>query len=788
MSYTLIIVESPAKCQKIESFLGPGYKCVASFGHIQQLITLKDVDISNNFLPKFTPIDSKKQQIHKIRQLVPQSKEVIIATDDDREGEGIGWHICQMFNLPIASTKRILFREITKSAIIHAVNNPTRLNMDLVNAQVGRQILDLLVGFKISPVLWENISRTKKGLSAGRCQTPAVRIIYENQKDIDNSPGSKTYNTTGYFTDKNLPFVLNHNHNEEDKMVDFLEETTEHQHKLSCDKPKNSIRKAPQPFTTSTLQQAASNELHISPKETMSICQKLYEGGYITYMRTDSKIYSAEFVEKAMTYIKSKYGEEYQTKDILQLTNATTTKKTKKKDTKKDDKKDSKKDKDKDNMAQEAHEAIRPTNITIDNLPDGDFTSKDIRLYRLIWKTTAESCMSDAIYMTMLAKITAPQKLEYRYTGEEVSFAGWKIIEQLKSGSIVDATKNLAYTYLPKIKDSNLNYKKITSKLTMKDLKTHYTEAKLVQLLEQKGIGRPSTFSALIEKIQERGYVKKENIKGKKIDCIDFELENDEILELATKREFGNENNKLVIQPTGILVIEFLLKTYQNLFEYDYTKQMEDVLDSIAKGNKAYHELCQECLVEIDKATGANPRNNKEDIIIDDNHTYMIGKFGPVIKRIASNNETQFISVRKDLDLDKLRKGQYNLHDITEEANLNKKLGSYKGSDLILKRGKYGLYVIWSDNKKSINSIETKVEDITIDDVIPLIEAVPTSNILRELSPNITIRKGQYGDYIFYKTPKMAKPKFYKLNGFKDDYINCDKTTLISWIKDMYKI
>jgi len=219
MSYTLIIVESPAKCQKIESFLGPGYKCIASYGHIQQLLTLKDVDISNNFLPKFTPIDSKKQQINKIRQLIPQSKEVIIATDVDREGEGIGWHICQMFNLPVSSTKRILFREITKTAITQAVNNPIRLNMDLVNAQVGRQILDLLVGFKISPVLWENISRTKKGLSAGRCQTPAVRIIYENQKDIDNSPGSKTYNTTGYFTDKNLPFVLNHNHDDEEIMV-----------------------------------------------------------------------------------------------------------------------------------------------------------------------------------------------------------------------------------------------------------------------------------------------------------------------------------------------------------------------------------------------------------------------------------------------------------------------------------------------------------------------------------------------------------------------------------------
>ena len=706
--------------------------------------------------------------------------------------------------------KRILFREITKTAIIQAVNNPTTLNINLINAQLGRQILDLLVGFKISPILWENISRTKKGLSAGRCQTPAVRLIYENQKEIENSPGTKTYNTTGYFTDKNLPFVLNHNHNDEEKMTDFLEDTTEHKHILSCDNPKNSVRKAPQPFTTSTLQQAASNELHISPKETMLICQKLYEGGYITYMRTDSKVYSKEFIKTVFDYIDIKYGNEYPAKDMMQLADVDTTlttsptkskkdskkesKKESKKDSKNDSKKDSKndskkdKDKDKDNMAQEAHEAIRPTNIIIDNLPDGDFSSKDIRLYRLIWKNTIESCMLDAIYKTILAKISAPQKLEYRFTCEDILFAGWKIIDLSKNGTIVDATKNLAYNYLPKIKNPELNYKKIVSKLTMKDLKTHYTEAKLVQLLEQKGIGRPSTFSTLIEKIQEREYVKKENIKGKQIDCVDFELENDEILEIETKREFGNENNKLVIQPIGVLVIEFLLKTYENLFEYDYTKQMEDVLDNIAKGNKAYHELCHNCLTEIDKATSTAPRNNKEDIRIDDTHIYMIGKFGPVIKSISDNKEISFISVRKDIDLDKLRKGDYTLDDIIEDSKLNKKLGSYKDEDLIMKRGKFGLYVTWGSNKKSIDHINIKVEDISIDDIIPIIETASTSNILRELSPNHSIRKGQFGDYIFYKTSKMSKPKFYKLNGFMDDYINCNKDTIMIWIKEIYKI
>ena len=321
MSYTLVIVESPAKCQKIENYLGPGYKCIASFGHLQELRSLKDIDISNNFIPNFTAIDSKQKQINKIKQCLIHTKEVILATDDDREGEAISWHICKLFNLSTETTKRIIFHEITKPAINKAIKNPTTLNMNIVNAQFGRQILDLLVGFKISPILWEQISRTKN-LSAGRCQTPALRLVYENQQDIDNSPGTKSYNTTGYFTDKNIPFILNYNYNNEESMISFLEDSTEHNHTLICDKAKDSIRKAPTPFTTSTLQQTSSNELHISPKDTMQICQKLYEGGYITYMRTDSKIYSKDFVNSTMKYIESNYGNEYINKNIEILTDS----------------------------------------------------------------------------------------------------------------------------------------------------------------------------------------------------------------------------------------------------------------------------------------------------------------------------------------------------------------------------------------------------------------------------------------------------------------------------------
>ena len=323
----------------------------------------------------------------------------------------------------------------------------------------------------------------------------------------------------------------------------------------------------------------------------------------------------------------------------------------------------------------------------------------------------------------------------------------------------------------------------------MKDLKSHYTEAKLVQLLEQKGIGRPSTFSSLVEKIQERGYVKKENITGKQIICTDFELENDEILEQETKREFGNEKNKLVIQPIGTLVLEFLIKTYATLFDYSYTKEMEELLDIIAKGEKQYYELCSECLNEIHKASGEITRNNKEDIKIDSDHTYMIGKYGPVIKcTLNGTKNPTFKSVKKDIDLDKLRNGEYSMTDILEDTNLNNKLGTYKGDDLLLKKGQFGLYVVWGDNKKSIATINIAEQDITLNDVIPFIENNANPNIVRELSTNLSIRKGQFGDYIFYKTAKMSKPKFHKLNGFNEDYEICDSNLIKTWIQKTYKI
>jgi DNA topoisomerase I len=777
MSYTLLIVESPAKCQKIESYLGSGYKCIASYGHIQELAGMKNIDIDDNFKPSFLPMESKTQQINKMRTLIKNAKEVLLASDDDREGEAIGWHICQVFNLPL-NTKRIIFHEITKDAIVKAVQNPTCLNMDIIYAQQARQILDVIVGYKISPMLWKHISRNSKtGLSAGRCQTPALRIVYDNQKDIDESPGKKVYNTTGYFSQMNLGFSLNHNfeiigfNTTTNTMEQFLEASVEHTHIYSCSKPKQTTKTPPIPFTTSSLQQKASSELNISPKEAMSICQKLYEDGYITYMRTDSNTYCLEFIERASGFIKDKYGDAYLHEDVNRLSERKVEKPKKKSASKKKGGKET--NETSENNAQEAHEAIRPTDVTYEKIGD-TYSSKERRMYNLIWSVTVESCMSPALYQSISAAISAPMEKEYKYSTELVNFPGWKIVRGYEK-------ENPEYQFLQTIKPkATVQYNKITSKVSVKDLKSHYTEARLVQLLEEKGIGRPSTFSSLIEKIQERGYVKKDDVKGQKIKCIDYELVKDELAEIEDEREFGNEKNKLVLQPLGHLVIEFLVQHFEKLFDYEYTKNMETSLDQVAKGNTIWHHICRDCLAVINECSKDLSSDDKQIIKIDDVHTYMIGKYGPVIK-CGNGDKTTFLQVKKDIDIDRLKNNQYKLEDIVEtngssmSGSGSQSIGKYKDDDVFIKTGKFGNYITWGENKKTLNGLKKDLDDITIDDLIPLIENTTSLNttMVRIINADISIRNGKFGHYIFYKTSSMSKPKFIKLAGFKGNYNTC---------------
>jgi len=779
---TLIIVESPAKCKKIEEILGPGYKCVASYGHIRELNSLKNIDIENNFNPSYTLIDNaiKKNNIELLKREIKKATDVILATDNDREGEAIAWHICDVFKLNINTTKRIIFQEITETAIRYAINNPMTINMSLVQAQQTRQILDILVGFKISPILWKIIAKNKdNALSAGRCQTPALKLIYDNYLDIKNNEEKKIYKTIGYFTNLNLSFELNKQFETEDDMINFLNGTMNFSHIYNCSRPIKSKKSPPEPLTTSRLQQIVSNELHYSPKETMRICQILYENGFITYMRTDSKTYSGEFIDVIRTYIETNYGAKFVRENLeimseRPIKNTTTNMKKQK--------------------TQEAHEAIRPTNIFLSELPE-TIDSKERRLYKLIWTITMESCMSESIYNSITASISGYENTLYTYKCEVVDFPGWKIVENKFS---LDSQQ---YSYLQLIKQNEiLNYKKIISKVAIQGTKQHYTEARLVQLLEERGIGRPSTFSSLVDKIQQRGYVKKEDVKGKELFCKDYELENREIFEIESKREFGNEKNKLVIQPLGIIVMEFLNEHFLQLFNYDYTSSMEESLDKICKDEIIWSDLCFSYNGEITKLIDNLTEKgiiSKMEFKIDEDNTYLVGKYGPVIKsvqEIDGKEKITFKTVKKDIDIRELEKGNYVVDDIIETNKSTKSsyiLGQHENKNVILKKGKFGLYITWGENTKNLKELGNRpIENITFDEIKKYLDE--GSNVIREINKNTYIRKGPKGDYIFYKSPHMKKPKFFDIKNFinetQEDYKICNLSILKSWIFEKYNI
>ena len=767
----LVIVESISKCKKIESYLGKGYKCCASFGHIRKFSNgLKSINKNKNYLPSYVLQPEKSKYVKNLRINIKKSNEVILATDDDREGEAIAWHICKVFNLSVEKTKRIVFHEITKSAIVNAVNNYRYIDMDKVNSQQARAVLDILVGYTISPYLWKHISRNSNGgLSAGRCQTPALRLIYDNQQDINKSPGKKIYESEGLFMEKDILFKLNYNHKSQDEVCKFLEETVNTEHIYNVTKPKINIKLQPSPFTTSTLQQKSSNELHYSPKQTMRIAQTLYEAGLITYHRTDSKTYSKEFIDKTKKFIKKKWNNSYVNDNIDNL--ITSNKKSKKTD----------------NNAQEAHEAIRPTDINKSYITTSDkITNKEIRLYKLIWKNTLASCMSPAKFNSITAVINGANKKLWKHTEEQCIFEGWKIV----NGENL-CTTNKLYQYLISYKINTIvNYKKINSKLVLKDIKNHYTEAKLVQLLEKKGIGRPSTFSSIIDKIQNRKWVLKQDVKGKKIQCIDYQLINDEITEIDNERVFGNERNKLVIQQLGVIVIEFLIEHYDVLFNYDYTKNMENELDKIANGNKIWYTLCKDCDDKMISLSKNLKNESRKTYHIDKNHQYMIGKYGPVIKYEDDKGNTSWKSVKKNIDMNKLKNGDYTLEDILDNKPKisGKLLGIYKDNDVILKKGKFGLYINHNNKNTSLKFLKKDYDEITLNDVISIFEkSKNNSNIIKTINDELSIRKGKYGPYIMYKTKKMKRPKFKSIGDNTPDEFLADKgsiSEIILWINE----
>lgn len=816
---TLLIVESPSKCATIMKYLGDGYKCIATCGHMRYLDGLSAIDVSNNYKLKFTVMDSKRAQITRISSEIKMATRIILATDDDREGESIAWHICEMFHLPIETTERIVFHEITKDALEKAMISPRNVNMNIVTSSHARQILDLFIGYKISPYIWKHISSA--GLSAGRCQTPALRLVYDNQREIENrlliinennNENGFEYTVCGYFTKLNIPFSLEKRFKSfflekesELEIETFLRNSISSDHVFMCVEKDTDVchLSPPTPFSTSRLQQTASNDFSISPSETMKICQTLYEHGFITYIRTTGKSYSAEFVGQASDYVREKWGEKY---------------------VKFDDRKDVVAD-----TGVQAHEAIRPTDITRVSL-NNDFHALEQKMYKLIWKNALENCMSDYTFFPMVAKINVVIGIEYiyKFTSQKPVFLGWKAVqgftpEQQRCHSMMDYLHNVR-------ENSIIPYNKIeTSVFITSHAGAHYTEARLIQELEEREIGRPSTYSTIIEKIMEREYVKKQNVVGKRIEYDEYTLVDKIVSKTKSWREVGNENNKLIITPTGKSVLEFLINYFPILFSYDYTKQMENRLDNIAfVANRGDPKdelkiVCDECVGEIEECLNKlkKIKRNETQYRIDDHHIFIIGKHGPVVIysekpfiiseedilldkylnagiNSEENENIIFKKIKPGLNFDDLKNGKYtNLSDIiVEDSSLERVVGTYGGLNVILKDGRFGIYIVWGkngENRKSFNC-RKNISEISLEEVIRHIEndskdsigidgGGDTMGIVRLVNDDISIRKGKYGDYIFYKTAQMKKPKFISLKTFKLDYNKCSLNDITSWVK-----
>ena len=700
----LVVVESQAKTKIIEQYLGPEYRCVSTFGHLRELKNISDINFDDIEKTHYSIINTSLNlnRIVILQDAVKNSNEVIIATDDDREGESIGWHFCKLFNLNINTTKRIIFHEITETAINAAIHSPTTLNINIIRAQQTRQIIDLLFGFKITPMLWNSITSNNK-LSAGRCQSPTLKIIYENNNDVLANLSKKVFHTVGYFTKLNIPFKLNKLYDSASQINAFLYNTIDFKHTITIQPPVFEIHPSPSPFSTSLLQQKACSELNLTPENVMAICQKLYENGHITYIRTTGTKYSSTFVDIIKKYIIQNHGETYVNEKINDIILTST-----------------------DNVA---HEAIRPTNISVNKLSD-DYTPKEKKIYKLIWTNTLESCMANEISLVLESSISAPNDLQYNNTSSISHFLGWKIINHKN-----DAMNENYHFLLSYATNSKLQYNKITSTISLSEKVSYLSESKLIKLLEERGIGRPSTYSALIEKIKDNGYVCKKHIEGEKITCQDYILENKDIIVNNTIKIIGKEKNKLVIQPLGVSIIEFLLKNCHEMIDYDYSKHMEELLDDISNGEEDYNKMCVNY-------------NNSMTQIID--------------KKI--NTKTK--------------------QSEKEENNLGT---NSNGDKIVIKKGKYGLYANVGNISHSLKHLGNRpVENITMQDITNILEEKnTTSNIIRVLNESISIRKGAKGkgDYIYFKTLKMTKPRFITLSNFEENYVDCDIFLLYQWLK-----
>ena len=721
MSNNLVIVESPAKAKTIEKYLGKDYKVSSCYGHIRDLAKDdKSIDKENGFIPTYVPSPEKKKVIKELKSLRIKSKKVFLATDNDREGEAIAWHLKELLNLKEDEYERIIFREITKKAILDSLENPTKINMSLVNSQQARRVLDRLVGFEISPILWKKI---KSGLSAGRVQSVAVKFVVERENEINKFKPESSYKTTAKFSsDGSNEFVaeLNERFKNKEDSEDYLKSCIDNDFKIKNIEKKPSKRSPSSPFTTSTLQQEASRKIGFSPSLTMSTAQKLYEAGLITYMRTDSVNLSDEALINSEKLILSKYGSKYHHKRRFKTKNKS---------------------------AQEAHEAIRPTNFELDNAGKSD---AEIKLYNLIWRRTLASQMSDSLFERTLLKIGNNNNNIFNASGEVLIFDGFLKLYDRISNNIKS---------LPKInKDSNINVSEILSKEIFSKHPPRYSEASLIKKMEDSGIGRPSTYAETIRKIKERGYVSKEERDGKIIKSNEIRLISNKISNEIKDERTGFEKNKIYPTNMGMFVTEFLNENFSSSFmDYSFTAKTESQLDQIAYKGRNWNSMIEEFYELFSKLYENVPEKRyplEKEIGEFEGKVVKarIAKFGPVIQIGEKEDSEEGFPKYFNMSSDKLIR-HISINEALKIINKKEENNSlpvfeYEKGNIELKNGRYGFYLRFNEKNYKIDKEKyPEPKNISKNQAIEIVNTPieKSKDILKEFENGLQIRLGKYG-------------------------------------------
>lgn len=741
MANNLVIVESPAKAKTIEKFLGPDYKVVSSYGHVRDLPKDdKAIDIEHGFAPKYVVSDDKKKVVAELRKQANAANKVWLASDEDREGEAIAWHLYDELGLTDAKTERIVFHEITKNAILKAISNPRKIDKHLVDAQQARRILDRLVGFELSPVLWRKV---RQGLSAGRVQSVAVRLISEREREINAFESQSTYRVVADFLNqKGLAFRadLPTNFASEKEALQFLTECNGSDFTIAVVEKKPGKRTPAAPFTTSTLQQEASRKLGFSVKRTMNIAQKLYESGQITYMRTDSVNLSNEALAAAQEQIVRNYGKEYH-----QFRKFST----------------------KSKGAQEAHEAIRPTNFAS---IQGSGGRDETNLYQLIWKRAIASQMADARIEHTVADITiSKSKNRFVAKGEVITFDGF--IKAYLEGT--DDEANDEAKALPAlIQGEKLIAEKITATERYSRPPARYTEASLVKKLEELGIGRPSTYAPTISTIQDREYVHKPIMTGKKRMYNEHALINGQLKSNKLSEITGADKNKLVPTDLGMLVNDYLVENFETVLDYNFTAEVEAEFDKIAEGQSAWNKVIasfyKDFHPKVEEASQVSGRVTGERELGIDPATgktiiARMGRYGAIVQIGEGGDEKnppKFAGIPKGFSIETIT-----LDQALDLFKLPKTLGQMDGEDVIVNTGRYGPYVGRGKLFVSLGRDEDAMS-VDLERAVALIQAKLDADAPIALYQGKPVQKGtgRFGPFIKWNDTFINVNKKYDFN------------------------